>query len=128
VLEELKKRVCQANQELARRGLVVLTWGNVSGIDRAAGCVVIKPSGVPYEEMKAKDMVVVSFETGAVVEGELKPSSDAPTHLVLYRAFEGIGTPTASTPPPGPRPAETFPRWEPPTPTTSWAPFPAPGR
>jgi L-ribulose-5-phosphate 4-epimerase len=91
VLEELKKRVCQANQELARRGLVVLTWGNVSGIDRAAGCVVIKPSGVPYEEMKAKDMVVVSFETGAVVEGELKPSSDAPTHLVLYRAFEGIG-------------------------------------
>lgn len=91
MLDELKKRVSQANQELARRGLVVQTWGNVSGIDRAAGCVVIKPSGVPYQEMKAKDMVVVSFETGAVVEGDLKPSSDAPTHLALYRAFESVG-------------------------------------
>jgi L-ribulose-5-phosphate 4-epimerase len=91
VLEELKKRVLKANQELVRQGLVVATWGNVSGIDRAAGAVVIKPSGVPYEQMKARDMVVVSFETGAVLEGELKPSSDAPTHLALYRAFESIG-------------------------------------
>jgi L-ribulose-5-phosphate 4-epimerase len=91
VLEDLKKRVCQANLELVSRGLVVETFGNVSGVDRAAGCVVIKPSGIAYRQMKPKDMVVVSFETGAVVEGDLKPSSDTPTHLALYRAFEPVG-------------------------------------
>ena len=91
MLEDLKKRVCQANLELVSRGLVLDTFGNVSGVDRAAGCVVIKPSGIPYRQMKARDMVVVSFETGAVVEGDLKPSSDTPTHLELYRAFESIG-------------------------------------
>jgi len=74
-----------------REGLVIRTFGNVSGIDRARGLVVIKPSGVPYDEMKAEHMTVVSLETGEVVEGEYRPSSDTPTHLVLYRAFKNIG-------------------------------------
>ena len=91
MLEELKQQVCQANLKLVAEGLVVQTFGNVSGIDRASGHVVIKPSGVSYEGMNPGHMVVVSLETGQVVEGGLKPSSDTPTHLVLYRAFPGIG-------------------------------------
>ena len=91
MLEELKRQVCQANLDLVREGLVILTFGNVSGVDRARGLVVIKPSGVPYDGMKPEHMVVVSLKSGAVVEGDLNPSSDAPTHLVLYRAFPGVG-------------------------------------
>ena len=91
MLAELKKVVCQANLELVHRGLVIETWGNASGIDREQGLVVIKPSGVAYDCMKPSQMVVVALDSGKVVEGSLKPSSDTPTHLVLYRAFEGIG-------------------------------------
>lgn len=91
MLTQLKKQVCQANLELVAEGLVIQTWGNVSGIDRARGLVVIKPSGVPYAGMKPEHQVVVSLETGEVVEGRLKPSSDTPTHLVLYRAFPDLG-------------------------------------
>jgi L-ribulose-5-phosphate 4-epimerase len=91
MLEELKKEVCAANLKLVAEGLVIQTWGNVSGIDRARGLVVIKPSGVPYSGMKPEHMVVVSLADGKVVEGNLKPSSDTPTHLVLYRAFKEIG-------------------------------------
>lgn len=90
MLEELKKEVFQANLDLLKQGLVIFTWGNVSGVDREKGLVVIKPSGVSYETMKPEDMVVVSLETGKVVEGDLNPSSDTPTHLVLYRAFQNI--------------------------------------
>ena len=91
MLEDLKEKVFQANLELVRQGLVIYTWGNVSGLDRESGLVVIKPSGVGYDDMKASDMVGVSLETGEVVEGDLNPSSDTPTHLVLYRAFPNIG-------------------------------------
>ena len=91
MLKELKTEVCQANLDLVAEGLVIQTWGNVSGIDRAKGLVVIKPSGVPYDGMKPEHQVVVSLETGQVVEGQLKPSSDTATHLVLYRAFPQIG-------------------------------------
>lgn len=91
MLESLKEKVFLANLQLPKHGLVTFTWGNVSGIDRAAGLVVIKPSGVSYETMQAADMVVVSLETGKVVEGALKPSSDTPTHLELYKAFPNIG-------------------------------------
>jgi L-ribulose-5-phosphate 4-epimerase len=91
MLEELKKQVCQANLDLVKAGLVVQTWGNVSGVDRAGGNLVIKPSGVPYEGMGPEQMAVVSLATGRVVEGSLKPSSDTPTHLELYRAFPEIG-------------------------------------
>ena len=90
MLEELKEQVFRANLDLVKHGLVIFTWGNVSGIDREKGLVVIKPSGVSYDTMKASDMVVVSLETGMVVEGDLNPSSDTPTHLVLYRAFPNI--------------------------------------
>ena len=90
MLEELKAKVCQANLDLVRHGLVIFTWGNVSAVDRESGLVVIKPSGVSYDAMKPEDMVVVDLE-GKVVEGKLRPSSDTPTHLVLYRAFSGIG-------------------------------------
>lgn len=90
MLEELKKTVLKANLELPRRGLVTYTWGNVSGIDRQKGLVVIKPSGVPYEDMKLEHMVVVDLD-GNIVEGELRPSSDTPTHIVLYKAFPTIG-------------------------------------
>lgn len=90
MLEELKQRVCEANLDLQRSGLVVLTWGNVSGRDAATGHVVIKPSGVDYDAMRPEDMVVVDAD-GRLVEGSLRPSSDTPTHLVLYHAFEGIG-------------------------------------
>src|SRR5579859_2793149 len=91
MLEQLKKDVCEANLDLVKEGLVIQTWGNASGIDRERGLVVIKPSGVPYSGMKPKHMVVVSLADGKVVEGNLKPSSDTPTHLVLYRAFARIG-------------------------------------
>jgi L-ribulose-5-phosphate 4-epimerase len=91
MLEKLKAEVCKANLDLVAEGLVIQTWGNVSGVDRASGKVVIKPSGVPYDGMAPKHMVVVSLKTGEVVEGKLKPSSDTPTHLALYRAFKGIG-------------------------------------
>lgn len=91
MLKKLKEQVFQANLLLPKHGLVTFTWGNVSGIDREKGLVVIKPSGVPYETMKRDDMVVVELETGKVVDGELKPSSDTPTHLELYKAFSNIG-------------------------------------
>lgn len=91
MLEKLKEEVCKANLELVAHGLVIFTWGNVSGIDREKGLVVIKPSGVSYDNMKPEDMVVVDLATGRVVEGNLKPSSDTPTHLALYRAFPEIG-------------------------------------
>jgi len=91
MLEKLKAQVCQANLLLPQHGLVTFTWGNVSGIDREQGLVVIKPSGISYDAMKPEDMVVVALETGQVVEGKLKPSSDTPTHLELYRAFPNIG-------------------------------------
>ena len=91
MLEELKEKVFKANLDLVKHNLVLFTWGNVSGIDREKGLVVIKPSGVDYDTMKASDMVVVDLETGKVVEGDLNPSSDTPTHLVLYRAFPELG-------------------------------------
>lgn len=91
MLERLKEDVYRANLELVDRGLVIFTWGNVSGINREKGLVVIKPSGVSYSEMKAVDMVVVDLATGKMVEGNLRPSSDTPTHLALYRAFPEIG-------------------------------------
>ena len=91
MLEKLKEEVCKANLELVDHGLVIFTWGNVSGIDREKGLVVIKPSGVNYDNMKPEDMVVVDLATGQRVEGNLKPSSDTPTHLALYRAFPEIG-------------------------------------
>ncbi len=90
MLEALKEKVFHANLDLVKHGLVIFTWGNVSQIDRESGLVVIKPSGVSYDEMKAEDMVVVDLD-GKVVEGDLNPSSDTPTHLVLYRAFPEIG-------------------------------------
>lgn len=90
MLDGLKQAVYEANLELPRRGLVTYTWGNVSGIDRQAGCFVIKPSGVDYEKLHPQDMVVVDLD-GRVAEGELNPSSDMPTHLVLYQQFAGIG-------------------------------------
>ena len=91
MLENLKKEVFEANLLLPKHNLVTFTWGNVSGIDRESGLIVIKPSGVEYGEMVADDMVVVDLKSGEVVEGRYKPSSDTPTHLALYRAFEGIG-------------------------------------
>ena len=90
MLELLKEKVCEANLELVKHGLVIFTWGNVSAIDRATGLVVIKPSGVSYDHMIPSDMVVVDLD-GKVVEGTLRPSSDTPTHVVLYRAFPEIG-------------------------------------
>jgi L-ribulose-5-phosphate 4-epimerase len=91
MLEKLKAEVCKANLDLVAEGLVIQTWGNASAVDRASGVMVIKPSGVPYSEMKPQHMVCVSLKTGAVVEGKLKPSSDTATHLVLYRAWPAIG-------------------------------------
>lgn len=89
-LDKLKENVFRANLDLVKHGLVFFTWGNVSAIDRESGLVVIKPSGVSYDEMTAGDMVVVDLE-GRVVDGKLKPSSDMPTHLVLYKEFPEIG-------------------------------------
>jgi L-ribulose-5-phosphate 4-epimerase len=90
MLKALKQEVCRANRELVPQGLVTLTWGNISGIDRQQGLVVIKPSGVPYDELDPSHMVVVDLD-GEVVQGDLRPSSDTPTHVLLYREFEWIG-------------------------------------
>src|SRR5512146_2326917 len=90
LLQSLREQVLAANLELSRRGLAIYTFGNASEIDRASGLVVIKPSGVPYETMKASDLPVVDL-SGKTVEGEMRPSSDLDTHLALYRAFDGIG-------------------------------------
>ena len=90
MLEQLKQKVLKANLDLVKHNLVTFTWGNVSGIDRESGLVVIKPSGVEYDTMTADDMVVIDLE-GNVVEGKWKPSSDTPTHLVLYKSFKNIG-------------------------------------
>lgn len=91
MLESLKAQVYQANLELVRKGVVIYTWGNVSGIDRKHNLVVIKPSGISYDVMTAEDMVVVDLNTSKVVDGKWNPSSDTPTHLELYRAFKDIG-------------------------------------
>ncbi len=91
MLEELKEKVFKANLDLVKHNLVIFTWGNVSAVDREKGLMLIKPSGVSYDTMKASDMVVVDLETGKVVEGDLNPSSDTATHLVIYRAFPEIG-------------------------------------
>lgn len=88
--ESLKQRVYETNMDLQRQGLIVLTWGNVSAIDRAAGILAIKPSGVRYEELRPEDVVIVDLE-GRVVEGRLKPSSDTATHVVLYKNFPAVG-------------------------------------
>ncbi len=90
MLEELKEKVLKANLDLVKHNLVIFTWGNVSGIDREKGLMVIKPSGVPYDDLKASDMVMVDMD-GKVVDSKLKPSSDTPTHLVLYQNFPKIG-------------------------------------
>jgi L-ribulose-5-phosphate 4-epimerase len=90
MLEQLKQQVFQANLDLVKHGLVIFTWGNVSGVDREKGLVVIKPSGVSYDKMKVSDMVVLNLD-GEMVEGSFKPSSDTQTHLVLYRNFTNIG-------------------------------------
>ena len=90
MLDELRNQVCQANHDLVRHGLVTLTWGNVSGIDRSRGLVAIKPSGVPYEDLESEHIVIVDLN-GEVAEGQMKPSSDTATHLRLYTAFASIG-------------------------------------
>lgn len=90
MLEELKNKVFKANLELVEKGLVIYTWGNVSGIDEETGYMVIKPSGVNYNDMKASDMVVVDIKTGEVVEGKLKPSSDTKSHIEIYKAFPEV--------------------------------------
>ena len=91
MLEDLKTLVCEANLDLVAKGVVLYTWGNVSGIDREKNLMVIKPSGVDYDNMKPEDMVIVDVATGKTFEGKYKPSSDTPTHLELYRAFPEIG-------------------------------------
>jgi L-ribulose-5-phosphate 4-epimerase len=88
---KLKEEVWHANKELAKSGLVVLTWGNVSGVDREAGVMAIKPSGVDYDRLKPEDIVISSIESGEKIEGALRPSSDTPSHLILYQEFDSIG-------------------------------------
>ena len=90
MLEQLKQEVYEANLDLVKKGMVIYTWGNVSGIDRESGLVVIKPSGVDYGAMRPEDMIVVDLN-GAVVEGRWRPSSDTPTHLALYQSFPAVG-------------------------------------
>lgn len=90
MLEKLKEQVYEANMELQKKGLVIYTWGNVSGIDREKGLIVIKPSGVDYDTMKPEDMVVLDLQ-GNIVEGKYKPSTDTPTHLVMYNTYPNIG-------------------------------------
>ena len=90
MLEILKELVLEANLELPKKGLITYTWGNASGIDREKGLVVIKPSGVPYEELKLEHLVVVDLD-GNIVEGTLNPSSDTPTHLAIYKSFKEVG-------------------------------------
>ena len=131
MLEELKEKVCAANLMLPKYDLVTFTWGNVSGIDREKGLVVIKPSGVEYDTMTAEDMVVLDLKTGERVEGRYKPSSDTPTHLALYRAFPDLGGVVhthSRWPPASPRRAWASKPWAPPTGTISTARSPAPGR
>jgi L-ribulose-5-phosphate 4-epimerase len=89
--EDLKEAVWKANLAIVEAGLVVLTWGNASGVDRKAGVMAIKPSGVAYDQLKPADIVIVSLETGKIVEGTARPSSDTPTHLELYRSFSKLG-------------------------------------
>ena len=86
----LREAVCQANHDIVKAGLVVLTWGNASGVDRAAGLMAIKPSGVAYDALRPEDIVLLALDDGRVVEGTLRPSSDTPTHLHLYRSFPGV--------------------------------------
>ncbi len=88
---DLRERVFEANREIVRAGLVILTFGNASGIDRAAGVMAIKPSGVPYDALGPESIVLVDVESGAALEGDYRPSSDTPTHLVLYRRFAAVG-------------------------------------
>ena len=88
---DLRERVFEANREIVRAGLVILTFGNASGIDRAAGVMAIKPSGVPYDALAPESIVLVDVESGAALEGDYRPSSDTPTHLVLYRRFAAVG-------------------------------------
>src|SRR5213593_53404 len=90
-LERLREEVCDANQQLVRAGLVTLSFGNASGVDRDAGALVIKPSGVAYDKLRPADMVVVDLADGTARDGRLRPSSDTPTHLALYRRFEAVG-------------------------------------
>ena len=128
MLEDLKRQVLEANLALPKHNLVTLTWGNVSAVDREKGVFVIKPSGVDYTVMTAEDMVVVSIETGEVVEGDKKPSSDTPTHRLLYQASRpsvGLCIPIRVTRPSGRRRASQFRPPAPPTRTTFTAPFPA---
>ena len=128
MLEDLKRQVLEANLALPKHNLVTLTWGNVSAVDREKGVFVIKPSGVDYRVMTADDMVVVSLESGEVVEGNKKPSSDTPTHRLLYQAFPtALCIPIRATPPSGRRPGNLFPRPALPMPTTFMARCPAPG-
>ena len=127
MLEELKQQVYAANMELPRRGLVTYTWGNVSGIDRKAGLVVIKPSGVAYEELTPDKLVVLDLD-GRKVEGGLNPSSDTKTHLELYKAYLGASCiPTPPTRWPSPRRGGTYPPLAPPTPIIFTARCPARG-
>ena len=131
MLDNLKKLVCEANLQLVSEGLVIQTFGNVSGIDRKGGMVVIKPSGVSYDSMEPRQMVVVSLADGRVVEAALRPSSDTPTHLELYRAMPALGgivhthSPFATA---WRRPGATCPPTEPRTRTTSTGRCPARGR
>lgn len=125
MLEKLKEKVFRANLDLVKHGLVIFTWGNVSAIDRETGLVVIKPSGVSYDDMKAEDMVVVDLD-GNVVEGSLRPSSDTPTHVVLYKAFPEIGGVVHTHPPmlpPGHKPEWISPISERLMPIISMTPF-----
>lgn len=89
--EQLKEDVCRANLALVRSGLVVLTWGNASGVDRQAGVMAIKPSGVAYDQLRPQDIIILSIDKGEVIQGTLRPSSDTPTHLLLYQGFPSIG-------------------------------------
>jgi L-ribulose-5-phosphate 4-epimerase len=121
--EQLKQRVYDANVALVKSGLVVLTWGNASGADRDAGVMAIKPSGVDYTKLQPDDMVLLSIESGEVVDGKLRPSSDTPTHLHLYRF-----TRTRLAVPASLKPGATFPVSAPRRRTTFAARFPSPGR
>ena len=127
MLEKLKQEVLEANLLLPKYNLVTFTWGNVSAIDRESGMMVIKPSGVPYEEMTAEDMVVVELATGKTAEGKWKPSSDTPTHLELYRSFSAIGgvVPTAAGLLRSLRQVQAFSRWAQHRATTFMVKYPA---
>ena len=127
MLEELKEKVFRANLDLVKHNLVIFTWGNVSAIDREKGLVVIKPSGVEYDKMKASDMVVVDLETGKVVDGDLNPSSDTPLFYIRNSQRLVVWfTPTLLMPPPGLSLVRTFPTLERHMPTISMIAFPAP--